>query len=397
MVPVTIGLEALREALARRIQNSGHQPEHAKAFVSWLLEESGSSPSDIGLTELAARAEATAGAERQAMHAAVLGYASHAHKKFQATFIDHLGWLRKRSFFVPGRPPGFEIDGIALLGIALGISALPDDRSEAANWLGSILRQQPPTEMEPDWNDALVAAARKVFHLPGEVKAADLEAALCWRLGWICPPNGRDAAWKVVSDPRRWTDGITRAATQLGALTFIVANSVTINPAAVTLEQIEALLGRIVDGLRFWTWEHEPRTRNSVAARWEIDNEYHVQNLLWALLAPIFPDLKEEEWLTSLGQHKPRADFAVPSLNLLIEAKFLRAGKSAFAQVIKEVAADASTYLQDASPYRHLIAVIWDDLARTEEHGELRKALLAIRGVTAAIIIPRPQRMVRTP
>ena len=394
---MTIGLEALREAFTGRIRDDGHQPEHAKAFVSWLLEGSGAGPSDTGLTELAARAAASAGAERQAMHAAVLGYASHAHAQCRAAFTDHLGWLRERSFFVPGRPPGFEIDGIALLGMALGISALPDDRSEAADWLASILRQQPPAVMEPDWNDALVAAARKVLHVPGDVTAADLEAALCWRLGWTCPPGGRDAAWKVVSDPGRWTDGITRAAAQLSALTFIVANSVTINPAAVTLEQIEALLGRIVDGLRFWTWDHEPRTRNSVAARWEVDNEYHVQNLLWSLLAPIFPDLKEEEWLTSLGQHKPRADFAVPSLDLLIEAKFLRAGKGVFAQVIKEVAADASTYLQDASPYRHLIAVVWDDLARTEEHGELRKALLAIRGVTAAIIIPRPQRMVRRP
>ena len=73
-------------------------------------------------------------------------------------------------------------------------------------------------------------------------------------------------------------------------------------------------------------WETEPRTRNSAPAHWDVENEYHVQGMLGMILAPYLPDLDDEEWLKSLGQHHPRADFAIPSLNLIIEVKFLRQG-----------------------------------------------------------------------
>jgi hypothetical protein len=119
--------------------------------------------------------------------------------------------------------------------------------------------------------------------------------------------------------------------------------------------------------------------------------------MLWAILAPIFPDLDDEEWLKSVGQHHPRADLAIPSLELLVEVKFMRpGGKSAFGSVIQEVAADASTYLQEGSGYRHIIAFVWDDAARTEEHPELRQGLMRIRGVRDVIVISRPSKMDRS-
>ena len=74
----------------------------------------------------------------------------------------------------------------------------------------------------------------------------------------------------------------------------------------------------------------------------------------------------------------------------------MRNGKSAFSTVIQEVATDASTYLQEGSGYRYLVAFVWDDEARTEEHAELRKGLMQIRGVEDAIILSRPSKMKRT-
>ena len=65
------------------------------------------------------------------------------------------------------------------------------------------------------------------------------------------------------------------------------------------------------------------------ARQWHVDNEYHVQNLLWVLLAPIFPDLDDEQYLTKIGQKNPRADLYIPSMKLIVEAKFLRAGTNA--------------------------------------------------------------------
>src|ERR1700730_1773369 len=87
----------------------------------------------------------------------------------------------------------------------------------------------------------------------------------------------------------------------------------------------------VTRSMRRWSWDDVPRTRNSVAARWDIGNEYQVQDMLWAILAPIFPDVDDEEWLKSLGQHRPRTDLAIPSLELIVEGKFLRpGGKSMF-------------------------------------------------------------------
>jgi hypothetical protein len=61
--------------------------------------------------------------------------------------------------------------------------------------------------------------------------------------------------------------------------------------------------------------------------QWHVDHEYHVQNMLWFLLAPIFPDLDDEQYLTKIGQKNPRADLYLPSMKLIVEAKFLRRGR----------------------------------------------------------------------
>ena len=47
------------------------------------------------------------------------------------------------------------------------------------------------------------------------------------------------------------------------------------------------------------------------------------------------------------------------------------------------------------SGYGHIVAFVWDDEARTEEHAELRRGLLQIRGVEDAIVVSRPSKMKR--
>jgi hypothetical protein len=119
-----------------------------------------------------------------------------------------------------------------------------------------------------------------------------------------------------------------------------------------------------------------------------------VQSLLWAALAPIFPDLDDEEYLASLGQKQPRADLVERSLQLVIEVKFVRAAKQ-FADVIEEVAADASLYFSEGSSYRAMLVFVWDDSARTQEHAELRQGLLRLRNVAGVTVVSRPSHMLR--
>jgi hypothetical protein len=280
--------------------------------------------------------------------------------------------------------------------VALGISTLPAaTANEPTNWLRGLLAKQPEPGNPIGWNDALIAAASEIVGQTANAITPDLRTALAERLSLQVSKEDQEAAWRLIADMRGVDDGMTRAAAQQVALHFLLKNSASIQPGAITIEQVIDMLGGMSAGLRHWTWEDKARTPNSGIARWDVENEYHVQNLLWAVMAPVFPDLDDEEWLKSLGHHKPRADFAVPSLDLIVEAKFLRSGKNAFSQVIEEVAADASTYLQQGSPYRHIIVVVWDDFARTEEHAELRKGLLRISGIRGAIVIARPAKMAR--
>jgi hypothetical protein len=158
------------------------------------------------------------------------------------------------------------------------------------------------------------------------------------------------------------------------------------------LVEIARILSLIPAGLRRWTWENKPRTTRGEARQWYIDNEYHVQNLLYFLLFPIFPDIKEEEHTPSVGQQNPRSDLAIPSLELIIEVKFMRANITP-QKIIEEIAADASLYLVEGSLYKQILPFIWDDSRRNEEHELMRQGLKKINGIFDTVIISRPNKM----
>ena len=106
----------------------------------------------------------------------------------------------------------------------------------------------------------------------------------------------------------------------------------------------------------------------------------------------MFPDLKDEEYFPSLGQKQPRADLFIPSVKLIIEVKFLRQIDKV-TKVIDELGSDASLYLSAGADYSGIIAFVWDDSRRIEEHPLLREGLRRIRGILAAVIVSRAGRM----
>lgn len=389
----------LRRSIAAAATDDPHQPLHVRAFAAWIQGESlGKSPL---LATLATEAAATSGPARETLHVAVLGYAFDFDGSFGSSFFEALSWLRARKYFVQGRPLTFEIDGLALLGVAVGILKLdPTERDRALPWLRELLSETLRRNRPSDWNESLIHAASTVasraqdWTLQGVTD--DLSVALSARWGFAVTEAMRSSAWSLISSLSGEDDGMTRAATQLAALTRLLRDASTLRPGSTTPTDVARLLSRVNHSLRRWAWDEAPRTQRSAAARWQVENEYHVQDMLWVILAPVFPDLDDEEWLKSLGQHHPRADLAIPSLRLIVEVKFLRKSKSAFSKAIQEVSADASTYLQDGSGYSSIVAFVWDDEARTEEHAELRRGLMQIRGVVDAIIVSRPSKMTRT-
>ncbi len=121
VVPVTElpSLLQLRESLAAAARDDPEQPPHARAFAAWVQQES--LERTPHLKTLATQAAAVSGPARQTAHAAVLGYAAHLDSSFIVAFVEALDWLRQRQYFVAGRPRTFEVDGLGLFGIAVGI------------------------------------------------------------------------------------------------------------------------------------------------------------------------------------------------------------------------------------------------------------------------------------
>ena len=308
--------------------------------------------------------------------------------------IQHLGG---RTFFVPGRPQQLESDGVALLGLALGVRSIPD-LSSPNKWLRKLLAKSEASSMTDDWLTQLIRVAR---HVCGEsIDAATLPADLVCglsRIGAIeCTEKLMKQAWSMVFDLSGHDDGPTRDAVRLGVFDHVLRTTSLISISKPTLENVTDLLEAVPRALRRWVYELAPRTKRSHRAAWDIENEYHVQSLLWSILSPLFPDLEDEENLPSLGHKHPRFDLGIPSIGTIIEVKFLRkAGQRAFADVIEEVAADSSLYLSDKSPYKAIVVFVWDDTRNTQEHHELRSGLTQIAGVKSAIIVSRPGHMDR--
>jgi REase_DpnII-MboI len=180
-----------------------------------------------------------------------------------------------------------------------------------------------------------------------------------------------------------------RAAVRLAALEYAVRAAPTLVPGRVSAERLVRLLERVPAGPRKWTWETQPRTTSGTARQWHIDHEYHIQNLLWALLAPIFPDLDDEQYLAKIGQKSPRADLYIPSMKLIVEAKFLRAGERV-QKIIDEISSDAGLYNAMGNDCAGIIPFIWDDSARSQEHDYLRQGLNKLPGIIDAVVVSRP-------
>ena len=77
---------------------------------------------------------------------------------------------------------------------------------------------------------------------------------------------------------------------------------------------------------------------------------------------------------------------------MVIEIKFWRRDKPP-QKIIGEIAEDTSLYLAEGSPHEQMIAFIWDDSRRTEEHDLLKSGLKNLNGIFDVVIVSRPRRM----
>lgn len=388
--------DAERELLSL-ISESKERTPSDEAFVAWALDDV------AALAKLAVASATRTKAARTYQDVAVLGYAAAAgvlDDEHVEVLVAGLDWLAGRKAIADGEPLGFCLDSPALLGIALGATAVgAPSTSRTKGWLLTVLQTAHEHARLDDWQKCILhaidshLAVGANYDMPDGHDTADVRTFLRAKGLVTMDANADDEATTVsILKTDRTTLPITRAAARVAALDWIRRAAPTIAFNRADAGGVAELLRHVPDGLRRWTWEKKARTRGGARRQWPVDNEYHVQNMLYFLLAPIFPDLKDEEYTASVGQKQPRTDLFLPSLKLIVEVKFLRAGDP-MQKIIGEVAEDAGLYLTKGSDYTGIIAFVWDDSRRSEEHGKLIEGLKAISGIVDAIVVSRPGAM----
>jgi hypothetical protein len=387
----------LVRALLRRPQT-----DPAILFAHWMLMREAD---EAEAKQIAAAAAQHTGAQLDFQTVAALGFARESGllgTEISGTLKQGLERLAGRQAFVDGNPMPFCSDAVGILGVALGTRSLGDKTVSAkiAAWLSSYLPTIYGLDGTEDWQRHLFRAADNVacsgINLPSVSigQAADAlialsaKSALPSSAGKQAEQDDEQALRTIINEAAIETP-YERAAIRLTALEQIIRSAPAAVPGRISAADLVHLLERVPAGLRKWTWETQPRTASGTARQWHVDNEYHVQNLLWVLLAPLFPDLDDEQYMAKIAQKSPRADLYIPSMKLIVEVKFLRAGDK-MQKVIDEIASDASLYNAMGNDCAGIIPFIWDNSARSHEHDYLRQGLKKLPKIIDAIIIPRP-------
>ena len=322
------------------------------------------------------------------------------------SFSDRLRWQIGCEPRINGRLQPFCSDSLALFGLALGVSTLEESlKNEVVQWLNGFLNESYSRRTIAEWEKVLLSAVSQLLPMksqlgmPGAAACAESRLILARRTQLVNASTDGDELDLLQNLKAASKDslGFVASAFQLSAFTAISKEAPVGRPNSWTVENVVSLLEHFPRAMERWTWEDKPMTskQGAEARRWHVDHEYHVQNLLWAILAPIFPDLESEFYTESIGQKHPRADLGIPSLQLIIEAKFFRASDKP-QKIIEEISADASFYRARGSKWKTIVPFIWDDGRRTEAHDTIQQGLSKIEGIAETVIIARPGKMQET-
>lgn len=318
------------------------------------------------------------------------------------SFAQGVDWLMGRS---GGSQTAMAslMQPMAHTGILVGLVAIDDDGrwQKFGTWFASLLTKlQPLLPTEVGWRQELLSMIKMRSELELHSELHLVPASACAAiyaahgLAKSSPAADNEFPSQLLGRIKSVVyEEPEQAALDLAAFRFLAQGASQIDLRAPSLEDVRLLLRRLPSGLRRWTWEDQKKTPNSTAQKWAVENEYHFQNLLCAVLAPVFADLRDEEWLASVGQKKPRADLVIPSLHLVIEVKYWRE-KSTPQDLISQIAEDVSLYLKHGSPYQKVLPIIWDQGRRTEQYDLLIAGLCEIRDVVSPVVIAQPAFMI---
>lgn len=331
---------------------------------------------------------------------AALGYtvASRADPALLSALEDGMHRATARDPALAG--PGAALhDPSVLIGLALAAKQFEAEHGHFLVWIGNVvggLRRQAATRIDPLHAYAAQLCGINLGELPIDLEAPLVHgAALDWWVSQVTPASQasveRRLALRASIVERTLTENVTRRSAHQAALLWrVLRAAVSEETAAVlrTSHTVSRLLGQFESCLRRWRWDGDLKAR----VRWPIRSEREVQDILWVILRAVFDDLEDEDTLPKFGHSSYRADFGVPSLGLLVEAKFARSAAD-FKAIEKEVLQDLVPYLRSPERYREVLIFVYDDSCSVQAHDLTARSLRSIGGVADVVIVSRPSQL----
>lgn len=291
-------------------------------------------------------------------------------------------------------------DPAVLIGLCLAARGLRDRSAQYTAWCVSVvnnLLSRPARRIDP-----ILAYAAQICGDDPPKLLIDTTAPLTYRAAldwWFRRPENRPEANVTELGAVRASvveETLSEPYPQLpahqAALRWLCVREAVSTATASTLltfASIAQLLREFEPSMKRWRWDAES-LKNPV--RWQILSEREVQDILWFILRPIASDLEDEDTLPKFGHSTYRADFGIPSLGLLIEAKFARSA-SDFKSIEKEVLEDLVPYLKAPERYREVLVFIYDDSCSVQRHATTVNALRSVPGICDVIVACRPSQL----
>jgi hypothetical protein len=167
--------------------------------------------------------------------------------------------------------------------------------------------------------------------------------------------------------------------------------STDIESCLLSPHYVSAILSRFESAMKRWRYDSDKLKK---PIRWPIVSEREVQDILWLVLRSYFDDLIDEEALPKFGHKFHKPDFAIPSLRLLIEVKYIYQ-KDDFKKIEQEIMVDTVAYLSNTQNYDRILVFIYDESSSVQEHETTRKDLIKREEIEDVIIVSKPSQVVK--
>lgn len=345
--------------------------------------------------------------ERRIYHITSLGYSLHTSSisKFASEkFVNSLD-IFKQNGLNKGNHVSYANQPLTLLGLILGTKQIKDDvwKNTTLQWLNSIINEV-IKEQQISGLQKLLYKYITFFINPKSAFIEDIEShhsleeisliSYCLKRNIFqtyqdnLPSQIRKKLLNQIVH-----QGIDNATTESVALILAATSesiTVDIDNILISRHFVSAILSRFEDAMRRWRYDDDKKIKKPI--KWQITQEREVQDILWLILRAFFDDLIDEETLPKFGRNSYKPDFAIPSLRLLIEAKFIY-DKNGFSKVEKGIGEDSIGYFNNTQEYDKLIVFIYDLSCSVQEHSITKNALMKLDRIEDVIIVSKPSQL----